>query len=183
VWLIHHHHQPWAQRFFQTSPRDDGIKRPRRGRCVAPSHPRTRNVFFVITFFAGYLCGRNAGTRISPAWGSRRWLSFLVRSRTSVQIHFRGLCHWAGELTARQAAEPPSRRPTSRRARERQETEPASSTPSTRAVLNARSEMSWPCAAVFHLSSPLVAHSAHALPFVQWRQPPPVSWTQAQSPD
>ena len=62
----------------------------------------------------------------------------------------------------------PSRRAgelASRRARERQETEPASSTPSTRAVLNAPSEMPWPCAAVFRLSSPLVAHSAHAWPF------------------
>ena len=75
-----------------------------------PPHPRTRNVFFVMIFLRGHLCGRKAGICISPAWGSCRWLSFLVRSHTSVQIHFRGLCHWAGGLTARQAAEPPSRR-------------------------------------------------------------------------
>ena len=46
-------------------------------------------------------------------------------------------------LSSRRAAEP-----TSRRAHERQETEPASSTPSTRAVLNAPSEMPQPCTAV-----------------------------------
>ena len=65
-----------------------------------------------------------------------------------------------GPSSSRRAAEP-----TSRRARERQETEPASSTPSMRAVLNALCEMPWPCAAVFRLLSPLVAHSARAWPF------------------
>ena len=49
--------------------------------------------------------------------------------------------------------------------RERQEIEPASSTPTPRTVRNAPSEMACPYAAVFRLSSPLVAHSAHAWPF------------------
>ena len=35
-------------------------------------HPRSRSSFFVITFFAGTLFYRNAGIRISSAWGSRR---------------------------------------------------------------------------------------------------------------
>jgi len=48
---------------------------------------------------------------------------------------------------------------------ERQEIEPASSTPTPRTVRNAPSEMACPYAAVFRLSSPLVAHSAHAWPF------------------
>ena len=49
--------------------------------------------------------------------------------------------------------------------RERQEIEPALSTPTPRTVRNAPSEMACPYAAVFRLSSPLVAHSAHAWPF------------------
>ena len=49
--------------------------------------------------------------------------------------------------------------------RERQEIEPASSTPTPRTFRNAPSEMACPYAAVFRLSSPLVAHSAHAWPF------------------
>ena len=73
-------------------------------------HPRTRNGFLGITFFYGHLCGKNAGIRISSAWASDPQLGLVARCGARAQIHFRGLCHWAGELTARQAAEPPSRR-------------------------------------------------------------------------
>ena len=100
------------------------------------------------------------------------------------QIHFRGLCHWAGELTAaRQAAEPPSRRRAAEcRVRERQEIEPASFTPTPRTVRNAPSEMACLYAAVFRLSAPLAAHSCKRL-VIRSGQSHPVSWTQAQPSD
>ena len=72
------------------------------------AHPRSRSGFFGITFFAGTLFDRNAGIRISSAWASDPQLGLVARCGARAQIHFRGLCHWAGELTARQAAEPPS---------------------------------------------------------------------------
>ena len=66
--------------------------------------------------------------------------------------------------------------------RERQEIEPASSTPTPRTVLNAPSEMACPYAAVFRLSAPLVAHSCIRLA-IRSGQSHPVSWTQAQPSD
>ena len=71
-------------------------------------HPRSRSGFSVITFFAGTLFWRKPGVRISSAWASDPHLGLVARCGARAQIHFRGLCHWAGELTARQAAEPPS---------------------------------------------------------------------------
>ena len=133
------------------------------------SHPRTRNGFFVITFFAGTLFCRKAVIRFSPAWASDPQLGLVARCGARAQIHFRGLCHWAGELTARQAAEPPSRRaaectsarksspPRPHRPQGQFETHPAKwhvHTP--------------PCSAFHLLSSPTL----HTLGHLQWRQPP-----------
>ena len=66
--------------------------------------------------------------------------------------------------------------------RERQETEPASSTPTPKTVRNAPSEVTCPYAAVFRLSAPLVAHSCACLA-IRSGQSHPVSWTQAQPSD
>ena len=65
---------------------------------------------------------------------------------------------------------------------ERQEIEPALSTPTPRTVRNAPSEMACPYAAVFRLSAPLVAHSCIRLA-IRSGQSHPVSWTQAQPSD
>ena len=65
---------------------------------------------------------------------------------------------------------------------ERQEIEPASSTPTPRIVRNAPSEMACPYAAVFRLFAPLVAHSCIRLA-IRGGQSHPVSWTQAQPSD
>ena len=117
-------------------------------RPMAPAHPRSRSGFSGITFFKETSFGGNCGIRLSSAWASDPQLGLVARCGARAQIHFRGLCHWAGELTARQAAEPPSRRAADRRVRERQEIEPASSTPTPRTVRNAPSEMACPYAAV-----------------------------------
>ena len=66
---------------------------------------------------------------------------------------------------------------------ERQEIEPASSTPTQRTVRNAPSEMACPYAAVFRLSASLVAHSSCIRLAIRSGQSHPVSWTQAQPPD
>ena len=132
-------------------------------------HPRSRSGFFGITFFTGTLFDKNAGIRISSAWASDPQLGLVARCGARAQIHFRGLCHWAGELTARQAAEPPSRRaaecasarksspPRPHRPQGQFETHPAKwhvHTP--------------PCSAFHLLSSPTL----HTLGHLQWRQPP-----------
>ena len=70
--------------------------------------------FFVIAFFvvSGTLLYRKALVRFSPAWAPDPQLGLVARCamrRSSANpLSSRGLCHWAGELTARQAAEPPS---------------------------------------------------------------------------
>ena len=75
---------------------------------AAMALPRSRSSFFGITFFKETSSDRNAGIRLSPAWAPDPQLGLVARCGARAQIHFRGLCHWAGELTARQAAEPPS---------------------------------------------------------------------------
>ena len=134
-------------------------------------HPRSRSGFIAITFFRETSFERNAGIRISPAWASDPQLGLVARCGARAQIHFRGLCHWAGELTARQAAEPPSSRQVAECASARKsnplrphrplgqfETHPAKwhvHTP--------------PCSAFRLHSSPT---HAHAWPFAQWPEPP-----------
>ena len=98
------------------------------------------------------------------------------------QTHFRALCHWAGELTTDGPTSRRAAKSTSRRVHERQEIEPASSTPTPRTGRNAPSEMARPYAAVFRLSAPLVAHSCTRLA-IRSGQSHPVSWTQAQPSD
>ena len=132
-------------------------------------HPRSRSGFSGITFFKETSTDKNAGIRLSSAWASDPQLGLVARCGARAQIHFRGLCHWAGELTARQAAEPPSRRaaecasarksspPRPHRPQGQFETHPAKwhvHTP--------------PCSAFHLLSSPTL----HTLGHLQWRQPP-----------
>ena len=91
----------------RTHRRPESIKFPM---PVAGRHPRSRSGFSGITFFKETSTDKNAGIRLSSAWASDPQLGLVARCGARAQIHFRGLCHWAGELTARQAAEPPSRR-------------------------------------------------------------------------
>ena len=156
------------------------------GAGASGSHDHTpgRGLGFLNIFFTGTSTGKHAGVCLGPAWASHPQLGLVVRRGARAQIHFRGLCHCAGELAACQAAEPPSRRAaesTSRRVRERQEIEPASFTPTLRTVVNAPSEITCPYAAVFRLSPPLVAHSCTRLA-IRSGQSHPVSIGIGQSP-
>ena len=90
-----------------------------RPRAPPPRHPpRRRGGFSVITFVPRYLHAGNLVGAFRPTTRSRPRLGLVVRSRVATHPGVRGLCHWAGELTGRQATEPPSRRaaePTSAR--------------------------------------------------------------------
>ena len=66
------HQRGWEEGHAVQEAHVQGVQLTRLVVAVELGHPRTRNVFFVITFFAGHLCDRKAGIRISPAWGSRR---------------------------------------------------------------------------------------------------------------
>ena len=111
--------------------------------CTRIPNPRSRSIFFAILF-----C-------VSPA----RFDGPAARCGAN---HFRGLCHWAGELTAHQAAEPTSRRVTERASARK--LSPGLVHTNRKVIINAPSEMSCPYAAVFRLSPPLVAHSfAHSI--------------------
>ena len=85
-------------------------KRPicpvRQVRWTPPAEVR----FFWNNFFWETSTDKKAGIRLSSAWASDPQLGLVARCGARAQIHFRGLCHWAGELAVRQAAEPPSRR-------------------------------------------------------------------------
>ena len=120
-------------------------------RAVRLSISRVARFCFVLFFSLFFRNGAEQNGGLLPC--------LVVRCGGTTQTHIRGLCHWAGDS-------PPSHRAAleaSRQARARQKTEPASSTPPPRAILNTPSEMPCPYAAVFRLSPPLVAHSfSHA---------------------
>ena len=82
------------------------------GRKAIGSHPRSRNGFFRNNLFLRELCFTEKLWFASAPPGhqtpSSAWWRDAALERKSTSGA--ALCHWAGELTARQAAEPPSRR-------------------------------------------------------------------------
>ena len=106
----------------------------------------------------------------------------MARCGAQAKTHFRSLCHWAGGSsddgpTSRRAAN----KPTSRRVHERQETEPASPTPTPMGIPDAPRECGVPtppCSAFGLLSSPahskrLAIRSGQSHPVFLHTQPPP----------
>ena len=85
------------------------LPKARRGRVLL--RPRRRFVVSVITFVPRYLHAGDCGFPFVSYTQSRPRLGLAARSH-DVATHpgVRGFCHWAGELTGRQAAESPSRR-------------------------------------------------------------------------
>ena len=79
----------------------------RRGELI---QPRSKNVFFVITFPPGTIYGGSCGIALNPTTRRHPRLGLVSGSRGPTQIHIRGLCHWAGEPAGHLGAESPSRR-------------------------------------------------------------------------
>ena len=109
---------------------------------------------------------KNAWIRLSSAWASDPQLGLVARCGARAQIHFRGLCHWAGELTAaRQAAEPPSRR-AAECTSARKPSPPRPHRPQGQFKTHpAKWHVHTPPCSAFRLHSP-PTHDAHAWPFV-----------------